>query len=104
MKLTPHEQAMLRGDMGSEIQRAIQQQIQVGEFWDADRFVEVTNVHMMGDIEVMGDSGLEHLSCMAKRKARCVVRTTTNARCFDFAHVDGLGQDNAEAEKEKRLI
>jgi predicted aconitase len=104
MKLTPHEQAMLRGDMGSEIQRAIQQQIQVGEFWDADCFVEVTNVHMMGDIEVMGDSGLEHLSCMAQRKARCVIRTTTNARCFDFAHVEALGQDKVEAEKEKRLI
>ena len=42
MKLTPHEQAMLRGDIGSEIQRAIEQQIQVGEFWGADRFVEVT--------------------------------------------------------------
>jgi len=104
MKLTQHEQSMVRGDMGSEIQRAIEQQIQVGEFWGADRFVEVTNVHMMGDIEVMGDSGLEHLSCMAQRKARCVIRTTTNARCFDFAHVEALGQDQAEAEKEKQLI
>ncbi|MGZ5153258.1 MAG: aconitase X, partial [Burkholderiales bacterium] len=58
----------------------------------------------MGDIEVMGDGGLEHLHCMAKRKARCVIPTTTNARCFDFAHMGALGQDAAEAAKEKQLI
>ena len=104
MKLTQHEQAMARGDMGAEVKRAIEQQIKVGEFWGAERFVEVTNVHMMGDIEVMGDGGLEHLDCMAKRKARCVVPMTTNARCFDFAHVEALGQDAGEAEKEKQLI
>ena len=71
MELTQHEEAMARGDMGPELKRAIEQQIKVGEFWGAERFVEVTNVHMMGDIEVMGDGGLEHLKCMAeKRKAR----------------------------------
>ena len=104
MELTQHEEALARGDMGPEVKRAIEQQIKVGEFWGAERFVEVTNVHMMGDIEVMGDAGLEHLSCMAKAKARCVVPMTTNARCFDFAHADALGQDAGEAEKEKRLI
>ncbi|MEA3152711.1 MAG: hypothetical protein QOK44_300 [Betaproteobacteria bacterium] len=104
MKLTQHEEAMARGDMGAEVKRAIEQQIQVGDFWSAERFVEVTNVHMMGDIEVMGDGGLDHLDCMAKRKARCVIPTTTNARCFDFAHVGALGQDPAEADKEKQLI
>jgi predicted aconitase len=104
MELTPFEQAMARGDMGDDIRRAIEQQIKVGEFWGAERFVEVTNVHMMGDIEVMGDGGLEHLGCLAQRKAHCKIPTTTNARCFDFGHVESLGQDAGEAEKEKQLI
>ncbi len=104
MELTQSERAMARGEMGAEIQRAIEQQIKVGEFWGAERFVEVTNVHMMGDIEVMGDGGLQHLRGMAERKARCVIHTTTNARCFDFAQVQALGQDEGEAEKEKQLI
>jgi predicted aconitase len=104
MKLTQHEEAMARGDLGAEVKHAIEQQIQVGDFWSAGRFVEVTNVHMMGDIEVMGDGGLDHLDCMVKRKARCVIPTTTNARCFDFAHMVALGQDAAEADKEKQLI
>ena len=104
MHLTAHEQAMARGEMGAEIQRALEQQIKVGEFWGAERFVEVTNVHMMGDIEVMGDGGLAHLGGLAGRKARCAIPTTTNARCFDFAHVDALGQNAGEAAKEKQLI
>ena len=35
MHLTAHEQAMARGEMGAEIQRALEQQIKVGEFWGA---------------------------------------------------------------------
>ena len=64
----------------------------------------VTNVHMMGDIEVMGDGGLEWLKDTAALGARCAVATTTNARCFDFAHCERLGQDAGEAAKERELI
>jgi predicted aconitase len=59
---------------------------------------------MMGDIEVMGDGGLEFLQRMAGLGARCVVDTTTNARCFDFDYVERLNQDKEAAEKEKELI
>ncbi|MGH8667210.1 MAG: aconitase X [Burkholderiales bacterium] len=104
MKLNAEEQAMLRGDLGPTVQCALEQQLKLGEFYGAKRFVPVTNVHMMGDIEVMGDAGLAYLSRLAKAGARCVVSTTTNARCFDFAHAGSLGQDGAEAEKEKQLI
>lgn len=104
MELTAQEQAMLDGELGGPVQHAIELQIEVGKFYDAKRFVPVTNVHMMGDIEVMGDGGLEHLRCLAEQHARCVVNITTNARCFDFAHVDALKQDKREAEKELQLI
>jgi predicted aconitase len=63
--------------------------------------VPVTNVHMMGDIEVMGDGGLEYLRA---HQGRCAVPTTTNARCVDFAHCDHLGQDRGEVAKERELI
>src|SRR5687767_3204049 len=59
---------------------------------------------MMGDIEVMGDAGLEYLQREVKSAARCVVSTTTNARCIDFAHCDRVGQDPGEAAKERELI
>ena len=101
MKLTPEEQAILAGSRGEAARRALEYQIEVGRFWGAQRMVPVTNVHMMGDIEVMGDGGLEYLRA---HQGRCAVPTTTNARCVDFAHCDHLGQDRAEVAKERELI
>lgn len=104
MELTREEQGMLAGEKGEAVRKAVEYQIEVGKFWGAKRFVPVTNVHMMGDIEVMGDGGLEWLQATAGLGARCVVGTTTNARCIDFAHCKKLGQDEGEAVKEKALI
>jgi hypothetical protein len=95
---------MLRGGRGDTVKRALELQLEVGKFYGARRFVPVTNVHMMGDIEVMGDGGLDHLRRLVSEKARCEIPITTNARCFDFAHVERLGQDAAEAAKERELI
>jgi predicted aconitase len=104
VELTPEEQSILGGGRGESARRALQYQIEVGSFWGARRFVPVTNVHMMGDIEVMGDGGLEYLRGEAARGARCAVGTTTNARCIDFAHCERMGQDAGEVRKERELI
>jgi predicted aconitase len=104
MELTPEEQSILGGGRGEAARRALEYQVSVGRFWGAKRFVPVTNVHMMGDIEVMGDAGLAWLKEEAALGARCVVGTTTNARCMDFAHCERMGQDAGEAVKEKELI
>src|SRR5688572_29182754 len=95
---------MLAGSRGEAPRRALEYQVEVGRFWGARRLVPVTNVHMMGDIEVMGDAGLEFLKNELKSGARCAVGTTTNARCIDFAHCDRLGQDAGEVAKERELI
>ena len=58
MELIPEEQAILGGGRGEAAKRALQYQLEVGKFWGAKRFVRVTNVHMMGDTEVMGDAGI----------------------------------------------
>jgi hypothetical protein len=104
VELTPEEQSILGGGRGEAARRALEYQIEVGRFWGARRFVPVSNVHMMGDIEVMGDAGLEFLRKEASLSARCAVPTTTNARCMDFAHCERLGQDVGEAKKERELI
>ncbi len=104
MQLTREEERMLRGEMGEAVKQALQVQLEVGEFFEAERFVPVSNVHMMGDIEVMGDGGLQFLRRMVELGAWCAVNTTTNARCFDFAYVERLNQDPDTAEKEKELI
>jgi predicted aconitase len=104
LQLTGEEEAILAGERGEAARRALEYQIEVGRFWGAKRFVPVSNVHMMGDIEVMGDGGLAWLKEEAARGARCAVATTTNARCIDFAHCERLGQDAGEATKERELI
>jgi predicted aconitase len=104
MKLTAEERKMLRGEMGPAAKEALELQIEVGKFFGAKRFVPVSNVHMMGDIEVMGDSGKDFLERMTRLNARCARNTTTNARCIDFDYVAKLGQDPNEAEKERKLI
>lgn len=104
MRLTPEEKKMLRGASGQPAKEALELQIEVGKFFGAKRLVPVSNVHMMGDIEVMGDSGKGFVQRMSEAGARCAVPTTTNARCIDFDYVERLKQDPSEAAKEKQLI
>lgn len=104
MELNDEERAMQRGDRGAAVKEAIDFQLEVGRFFGARRFVPISNAHMMGDIEVMGDAGLSRLRQMAEAGTRCAVDITTNARCIDFAHATALQQVEDEVEKERRII
>ena len=104
MILTEEEQDMPAGPHGAARREAISYQIAVGDFWGAERFVPITNAHLMGDIEVMGDAGLGFLERACEKQYACSVPTTTNPRCIDFAHAQSLGQDEVEAGKERRVI
>jgi len=104
MTLTDEERAMLAGECGEAKRRALAYQMEIGKFWGAQHFVPITNAHMMGDIEVMGDGGLEWLRDYAALGGRCAVNATTNARCIDFAQCERLRQPAAEVAKERQLI
>ena len=75
MRLTPEEEAMLAGQRGEAVCDALRYQLAVGEFFGAERFVPITNAHMMGDIEVMGDGGLGWLKATGAKRARACVPT-----------------------------
>jgi Aconitase X len=51
MRLTDEEQAMLAGECGEPRRWAIEHQIAVGEFFDAEDFVPVSQAHIMADTE-----------------------------------------------------
>ena len=104
MQLDAEEQAMLRGDKGLAVQEAIQYQIEVGSFFEAKRFVRITHAHVMGDIEVMGDGGLEHLRKMGDQHAKCTVPTSSNAQCMHFHSDPRLRQDEDEIGKEREIL
>ncbi|MEO8751519.1 MAG: aconitase X [Casimicrobiaceae bacterium] len=104
MRLTEEEQRMLRGERGAAIQDAIQFQIEVGSFFAAERLVPVTNVHVMGDIEVMGDAGLGLLREYAEQHVHCAVPTSTNAHCMHFDDIAAIRQDAGEVQKEREIL
>ena len=104
MQLNTEEQAMLRGEKGVAVQEALQFQIEVGNFFEAERFVRINNAHVMGDIEVMGDGGLGLLRDMSGQKAQCAVPTSSNAQCMHFHPEPRLRQDANEVVKEREIL
>ena len=102
--LDDEERAMLEGARGKAIQEAIRFQIEVGNFFEARRFVKINHAHVMGDIEVMGDGGLGLLREMHDQGGRCAVATSSNAHCMHFHAEPRLRQDRAEADKESEIL
>jgi predicted aconitase len=104
MRLGERERRMRDGALGEPLRRAIEQQIAVGEFFGAERLVPVTNVHMMGDMEVMGEAGFAFVRSLVEAGARFTLPVTTNARCVDFDHAPAVRQDPALVARERALV
>lgn len=104
MRLTDRETRMRAGELGAAARTAIEQQIAVGDFFEAERFVPVTNVHMMGDMEVMGDAGFAFIASLVTEGARFTVPVTTNARCVDFERAVDVRQDPVLVTRERALV
>jgi len=104
MHLTDIEESMLDGKKGEAVREALAFQLEVGKFFGAKRFVPITNAHLMGDIEVMGNAGLGLLRRLSDHHGQCAVPTSTNARCMHFGEVEELRQDIVEIEKEKEIV
>jgi hypothetical protein len=59
MKLTPEERAMVRGDLGPGVAKAIQIVLTLGRIYDAERLVPVSSVQVAGvSYRNLGDAGL----------------------------------------------
>lgn len=86
MRLNDEELAMAAGDCGPVRQWAIKHQIAVGEFFDADDFVAVRQVHIMADTEATGEAGVRFLEQLAEapiHDRRVRVPTITDPRGID---------------------
>ncbi len=107
MKLSEVETAMRAGEMGEPRRRAIEHQIQVGRFFDADEMVEIGHVHIMADTEALGEAGVRFLEEMAEfpeadRQVR--VPTVTDPRGADFKSYERIKQDARFVGLERRAI
>ncbi len=107
MKLTKYEESMIAGDFGYPRQQALEQQIQVGRFFDAADFVEISQVQLMADTESLGEAGVRYLEELAgyPRFERSVcVPTITDPRGIDLCRYRALKQNEEWALLEQRAI
>jgi len=105
MKLTEYEQAMRAGAFGEPRRLAIEQQIEVGRFFDAEDFVEVSQAHIMGDTEALGAAGVEFLERLAsfpEAERQVAVPTITDPRGVDQCRYRLLKQRDEWANLELR--
>ena len=86
MRPSEREEAILAGEEGRPRQFALQQQLAVGRFYDAEDFVEITQAHVMGDGEALGEAGVELIEGFVAdgpAACRCLVPTVTDPRGVD---------------------
>ncbi|MFI6346376.1 aconitase X [Streptomyces sp. NPDC050560] len=106
MQLTSAERDILEGRRGTVLRDVLREQISVGEFFGAERFVEITNAHFMGDREVFGAAGAGYLARLADAGATVRVPTTRNAQSVDFeqAHLLAQSPELVDGERETRAV
>lgn len=107
MKLSEIEQEMLAGKMGEPRRLAVEHQLKVGNFFDAEDMVEIGHVHIMADTEALGEAGVRFLEDMAKyprddRRVR--VPTVTDPRGADFTAYQRIRHDERFIGLERRAV
>jgi predicted aconitase len=98
---------MLAGEIGEVPRIALAHQLKVGEFFEAEDFVPVTQAHIMADTESLGEAGVRWLESLAAtlQGARTVrVPTITDPRGTDFSKARQLRQADWMLGLERRAI
>jgi predicted aconitase len=105
VRLTDEEQAILAGDLGAGVQKAMEILTALGAIYGADDLVPVTSVQVAGvSYKNLGDAGLEFLADWAAQGARVRVPTTLNPAGLDLDAWRQLGFDADFADKQARVI
>ncbi|MBK1783426.1 aconitase X [Prauserella cavernicola] len=106
MRLTAFEREVLDGSHGDALAGVLREQVSVGEFFGADRLVEISNAHFMGDREVFGQAGLDYLTRLVDAGLTARVPTTRNAQSVDLEHAQLFAQsaDLIEGEQRTRVL
>jgi predicted aconitase len=105
LKLSAEEQAMLDGDLGPGVRKAMEIVVALGQIFGAQRLVEVNSVQVAGvSYRNLGEAGLEFLSEWADQGARVRVPTTLNPAGMDLLAWRELGFSEAFAHRQLAVI
>ncbi len=105
MNLTSEEKAMLAGDFGPGVKRAMEIIVALGKIYGARELVVVQSVQVAGvSYKNLGDAGSEFLQEWAKQGVRVCVPTTLNPAGMDLTHWRELGISEEFAHKQLAVI
>jgi hypothetical protein len=105
MLLTKEEQAMLDGEQGEGVQKAMEIIVALARIYDAEKLVPVTSVQVSGvSYKNLGDAGIDFLNEWAKKGARVRVPTTLNPAGMDLDNWKEFGFGEAFARKQIEVV
>ena len=103
--LSPEERAMLAGDMGAGVRKAMEIVVALGRIYGAERLVPVHSVQVAGvSYHNLGEAGLEFLREWADQGARARVATTLNPAGMDLQAWRELGFSVSFARRQLAVI
>jgi len=105
MHLTLEEKAMLAGDFGPGIKKAVEIVVALGKIYGAQELVPVRSVQVAGvSYKNLGDAGLEFLREWAGQGVQARVPTTLNPAGMDLARWRELGISEEFARQQMAVI
>jgi len=105
MHLSSEERAMLAGEHGPGVRKAMEIVTALGRIYGAERLAPVRSVQVAGvSYKNLGDAGLEFLAEWASQGARARVPTMLNPAGMDLVRWRELGFDAAFAQKQLAVV
>ena len=104
MFLTDEEAAMLNGEKGPAVKKAMEILVALGESFGAERLVAVNNVHMAGSsVLVAEEAGTRFVEDIRTQGGNFVTRVTTNPTAVDPTQWEAIGIPESDSVLQSRL-
>jgi hypothetical protein len=105
MFLSREEEAILEGEEGEGMQKAMELLVAVGDIRGAEKLIPVSRVHVSGvSYKTIGEAGLEFLRELAGTGARTRVLATLNPAGIDLEDWKRLGFGEAFAARQLEIV
>ena len=105
LQLSTEEQAMLSGELGPGVRKAMEIVVALGQIYGARRLVDVGSVQVAGvSYRNLGEAGLEFLSQWADQGVRVRVPTTLNPAGMDLHAWQEMGFSEMFAQRQLAVI
>lgn len=105
MYLTDEEQAILDGEKGESVQKAMELVVALGKIYGADGLVDITSAHLSGaSYKTIGDGGLKYLEDMVNGGSKVSVPSTLNPIGMDRERWAEMHISEDFAVKQNRIV